>query len=88
MCLEPGIPELKTSTLKPIGRTAFQLGFESDVVESFIQVLSIGILNRDPFLESSETLRAILRVSQFPLYLKNGEDLSRQTSQLFFFLLS
>ena len=28
-----------------------------------------------------------LWVSQFPLYLKNGEDLSHQTSQLFFFLL-
>ena len=27
------------------------------------------------------------RVSQFPLYLKNGEDLSRQTSQSFCFLL-
>ena len=27
------------------------------------------------------------RVSQFPLYLKNGDDLSRQTSQLVFLLL-
>ena len=26
-------------------------------------------------------------VSQFPLYLKNGKHLIRQTSQLFFFLL-
>ena len=35
-----------------------------------------------------ETLRpAHFRESQFPLYLNNGEDLSHQTSQSFFFLL-
>ena len=34
-----------------------------------------------PFLESPETLR----VSQFPLYLKNGEDLSRQILRTCFF---
>ena len=40
-----------------------------------------------PFLESPESLRAIFRVSQFPLDLKNGEDLSLQTLHLSFFLL-
>ena len=40
---------------------------------------------RGPFLEKSRNFTGHLRVSQFPLYLKNGEGLSLQTSQPFFF---
>ena len=48
----------------------------------------IPLDTRARFFKSPETLRAInFRVSQFPLYLKNGEDLSRQISKSFFFLL-
>ena len=41
-----------------------------------------------PVSRKSRNFTGHFRVSQFPLYLKNGEDLSRQASQLFFFLLS
>ena len=40
-----------------------------------------------PVSRKSQNFRAHFRVSQFPLYLKNGEDLNRQTSQTFCFLL-
>ena len=40
-----------------------------------------------PFLKKSRNFTGHFRVSSFPLYLKNGENLIRQTSQLFFFLL-
>ena len=40
-----------------------------------------------PVSQKSRNFTGRFRVSQFPLYLKNGEDLIRQTSQLFFFLL-
>ena len=38
-----------------------------------------------PVVESRETLREKFSLSQFPLYLKNDGDLSRQTSQTCFF---
>ena len=41
-----------------------------------------------PVSRKSRNFTGHFRVSQFPLYLKNGEDLSCQASQLFFFLLS
>ena len=40
-----------------------------------------------PVSRKSRNFTGHFRVSQFPLYLKNGEDLSRQTSQSLFFLL-
>ena len=40
-----------------------------------------------PVSQKSRNFTGRFRVSQFPLYLKNGEDLIRQTSQLFFFWL-
>ena len=40
-----------------------------------------------PFSRKSRNFTGHFRASQFPLYFKNGEDLSRETSQLFFFLL-
>ena len=46
-----------------------------------VQVRVLGAVSRSP-----ETLRDHFRVSQFPLYLKNGEGLICQNSQLFFFL--
>ena len=55
-------------------------GYTSDVIEN----------NSDlgPVSRKSRNFTGHFRVSQFPLYLKNGEDLIRQlTSQLFFFLL-
>ena len=42
---------------------------------------------RGPFLESAVTLREIFECHNSLLSLKNGEDLSRETSQLFLFLL-
>ena len=39
-----------------------------------------------PVSRKSRNFTGHFRVSQFRLYLKNGEDLSRQTSQSFFFL--
>ena len=41
-----------------------------------------------PVSRKSRNFTGHFRMSQFPLYLKNREDLRRQTSQLFFFLLS
>ena len=41
----------------------------------------LGLVSRN-----SRKFTGHFRVSQFPLYLKNGEDLSRQTSELFFFV--
>ena len=43
--------------------------------------------NQRPVSRKSRNFTGHFRVSQFPLYLKNGEDLSHQTSQSFFFLL-
>ena len=43
---------------------------------------------KSPFLETPETFRAFFGCKKFPLYLKKREGLSRQTSQLFCFLLS
>ena len=43
--------------------------------------------DQGPVSRKSRNFTGHFRVSQFPLYLKNGEDLSRQTLQLFFFLL-
>ena len=40
-----------------------------------------------PVSRKSRNFTGHFRVTQFPLYLKNGEDLSRQTSQSFFFYL-
>ena len=40
-----------------------------------------------PVSRKSRNFTGHFRVSQFPLFLKNGEDLSRQTLQLFRFLL-
>ena len=40
-----------------------------------------------PVSRKSRNLTGHFWVSEFPLYLKNGEDLSRQTSQSFFFSL-
>ena len=40
-----------------------------------------------PVSRKSRDFTGHFRVSQFPFYLKNGEDLSRQTSQLVCFLL-
>ena len=40
-----------------------------------------------PVSQKSRNFTGHFRVSQLPLYLKNGEDLSRQTSQSLFFLL-
>ena len=39
------------------------------------------------FSRKSRNFTGHFRVTQFPLYLKNGEDLSRQTLQSFFLLL-
>ena len=47
----------------------------------------IDLIDQGPVSRKSRNFTGHFRVSQFPLYLKNGEDLSRQTSQLFFFLL-
>ena len=44
--------------------------------------------DQGPVSRKSRNFTGHFRMSQFPLYLKNGEDLRRQTSQLFFFLLS
>ena len=41
-----------------------------------------------PVSRKSGNFTGYFRVSRFPLYLKNGEDLSRQTSQSLYFLLS
>ena len=41
-----------------------------------------------PVSRKSGNFTGYFRVSRFPLYLKNGEDLSRQTSQSVYFLLS
>ena len=43
--------------------------------------------NQEPVYRKSRNLTGHFRVSQFPLYLKNGEHLSRQTSQSVCFLL-
>ena len=40
-----------------------------------------------PVSQNSQNFREHFRVSQLPLYLKNGEDLNRQTSRTFCFLL-
>ena len=40
-----------------------------------------------PVSRNSRNFTGHFQVTQFPLYLKNGEDLSRQTSQSFFSLL-
>ena len=40
-----------------------------------------------PVSRKSRNFTGHFRVSQLPLYLENGEDLSSQTSQSFFFLL-
>ena len=45
------------------------------------------VKDQGPVSQKSRNFTGRFRVSQFPLYLKNGEDLIRQTSQLFFFLL-
>ena len=42
---------------------------------------------RGPFLKKSRNFMGHFWVSQFPLYLKSEDNLSRQTSQWFFFLL-
>ena len=44
-------------------------------------------LEQWPVSRKSRNFTGHFRVSQFPLYLKNGKDLSHQTSQSFFFLL-
>ena len=44
--------------------------------------------NLGPVSRKSRNFTGHLRVSQFPFYLKNGEDLSRQTSQSVCFLLA
>ena len=41
---------------------------------------------KTPVSRKSRNFTGHFRVTQFPLYLKNGEDLSRKTSQSFFFL--
>ena len=41
-----------------------------------------------PVSQKSRNFTGHFRVSQFPLYLKNREDLSHQTPQSFFFLLT
>ena len=43
--------------------------------------------SHEPVSRKSRNFTGRLRVSPFPLYLKNGKDLSLQTSQSFFFLL-
>ena len=50
--------------------------------EQIIAVRGLGPVSR-----KSRNFTGHFRVSQFPLYLKNGKDLSHQTSQSFFFLL-
>ena len=47
---------------------------------------SRSVKDLGPVSQKSRNFTGYLRVSQFGLYLKNGEDLSRQTSQSFFFL--
>ena len=46
-----------------------------------------GFSPQGPVSRKSRNFTGHIRVSQFPLYFKKGEDLSRQNSQLFFFLL-
>ena len=60
-----------------------------DSIDPAIPTLLCGDFNTvlGPVSQKSRNFTGRFRVSQFPLYLKNGEDLIRQTSQLFFFLL-
>ena len=56
-------------------------------INNSLATIGTAVEIRGPFLESPVTLREIFERHNLPLSLKNGEDLSRETSQLFFFLL-
>ena len=60
-------------------------------VATFLKISLFSIIetfrSQGPVSRKSRNLTGHFRVSQFPLNLKNGEDLRCQTSQLFFFLL-
>ena len=53
----------------------------------FRVLVFLVLVFQGPVSQKSRNFTGHFRVSQFLLYLKNGDDLIRQTSQLFFFLL-
>ena len=64
------------------------------LLRTFIIIIIIIIIiirclrsHQGPVSRKSRNFSGHFRVSQFPLYLKNGKDLSRQTLQLFFFFV-
>ena len=48
-------------------------------------LIKLGVGDLGPISRKSRNFTGHLRVIHFPRYLKNGEDLSRQTSQTCFF---
>ena len=68
---------------QPVVQGAIQFPKNTMVVYQYLG--EVGYLGSVP--RKSRNFTNHFWVKQFPLYLKNGEDLSRQTSQPFFFLL-